>query len=752
MISKSRAEIVEDNFLKRIQSGDFPAPVSNITPDEAWLSREKFIDLFESQVMSRLLDIEARELRKTGESFYTIGSAGHEGNVTLGDVFRLDDMAFLHYRSGALFIQRQKQLPGSTPLYDLMLSLVASQDDPIASGRHKVFGSSKHLVPPQTSTIASHLPKAVGAALSVGWGNSELIRKVMKPGSVVFCNFGDASANHSTSLGAINHATWWSYRGVPMPLVFICEDNGIGISVPTPENWIASTFAERPGMKYLYANSLNLSESYAAVTAASHYARTFRKPVFLHLKTIRLFGHAGSDVETLYHSVAQIEQVESQDPLLHSARTIMDRRWLSAEEITILYNQLKNRIRRIGREVSPRPKLLTSTEVKASVFPNTQIRPPKPGLTSDQKNQIFGDLKLRQMEKPQHLAKLLNWALAETLAEYPETVFFGEDVGKKGGVYHVTAGLQESFGDTRVFDTLLDEQSILGTAIGMSQNGFIPVPEIQFLAYFHNAEDQLRGEAATLSFFSNQQFLNPMVIRIAGLAYQKGFGGHFHNDNSFAVLRDIPGVIIACPSNGRDAALMFKECIRQAYEFGRVCVFLEPIALYMTKDLLVEGDLGWSFEYPSAEEKISLSEFNRIGSGKDCAIVTYGNGTFLSCQAKAELEEDGVSISVFDLRWLSHIDFEGLSVSLSAFKKILIVDECRKTGSLSEQLSAEFFERLGRRHEIHRIAADDCFIPLGEGARCSLPKKEEIKGKIKDIVKKKVEPTRDPRRVKVRGE
>jgi 2-oxoisovalerate dehydrogenase E1 component len=167
MISKSRAEIVEDNFLKKIQSGDFPAPVSNVTPDEAWLSREKFIDLFESQVMSRLLDIEARELRKTGESFYTIGSSGHEGNVTLGDVFRLDDMAFLHYRSGALFIQRQKQLPGSTPLYDLMLSLVASQDDPIASGRHKVFGSSKHLVPPQTSTIASHLPKAVGAALSV---------------------------------------------------------------------------------------------------------------------------------------------------------------------------------------------------------------------------------------------------------------------------------------------------------------------------------------------------------------------------------------------------------------------------------------------------------------------------------------------------------------------------------------------------------------------------------------------------------
>ena len=137
----------------------------------------------------------------------------------------------------------------------------------------------------------------------------------------------------------------------------------------------------------------------------------------------------------------------------------------------------------------------------------------------------------------------------------------------------------------RVFDTILDETTILGTAIGLAHNGFIPVPEIQFLAYLHNAEDQLRGEASTLSFFSSGQYQNPMVIRIASLAYQKGFGGHFHNDNSIAVLRDLPGVIVACPSNGPDAAKMLRTCMRLAYEEGRVVVFLEPIALYMTKDL-----------------------------------------------------------------------------------------------------------------------------------------------------------------------
>ena len=126
----------------------------------------------------------------------------------------------------------------------------------------------------------------------------------------------------------------------------------------------------------------------------------------------------------------------------------------------------------------------------------------------------------------------------------------------------------------------------------MAQNGFTPIPEIQFLAYLHNAEDQLRGEAATLPFFSQGQFTNPMVVRIAGLGYQKGFGGHFHNDNALSVLRDIPGLILAVPSNGPDAARMLRECVRLAREEQRVVVFVEPIALSPMRDLHETGDGG----------------------------------------------------------------------------------------------------------------------------------------------------------------
>jgi 2-oxoisovalerate dehydrogenase E1 component len=187
-------------------------------------------------------------------------------------------------------------------------------------------------------------------------------------------------------------------------------------------------------------------------------------------------------------------------------------------------------------------------------------------------------------------------------------VVFGEDVGRKGGVYGVTAGLQSTFGTERVFDTLLDETSILGLAQGLGLVGLLPIPEIQYLAYVHNALDQLRGEACSTSFFSAGQFTTPMVVRIAGLAYQKGFGGHFHNDNAVGALRDIPGLLLAVPSRGDDAVRMLRGCLSMAAVDGRVVAFLEPIALYHERDLYSPGDGGWLSDHPTAGEVLLPGE------------------------------------------------------------------------------------------------------------------------------------------------
>lgn len=720
----NRAEAVDKNFVKFVKEGHLPPPRSLTGLSEAGLTPAEFMDLFETQMMSRQMDLRARILKNQNECFYTIGSSGHEGNSVWGKVFRLTDMAFVHYRSCAFMVQRAKQLPGSTPLYETMLSYVASSDDPIAGGRHKVFGSYPLMVPPQTSTIASHLPKAMGAALSIGRAKDlKLESAVMPNDAIVVCTFGDASINHSTAVGAVNSALWVSHQNVYMPIVFICEDNGIGISVPTPQDWLESQYGQRAGLHYLKADGLNLCDTYMQAREAERYARNRRKPVFLHTKTIRMLGHAGSDVETSYSTLSKIEATEFNDPLLHSARIALEHGITTPDEIIDMYRSLEARVAAIGEYVKTRPKFLQREEVRMSLtecrFPKASVAAAKP----ERMQELLGN----DLDKPLHLAKLINMGLQEVLERYPSAVVFGEDVAQKGGVYNVTEGLYKKFGARRVFNSPLDEQTILGTAIGFAQNGFLPIPEIQFLAYVHNAEDQIRGEAATLAFFSQGQFTNGMLVRIAGLPYQKGFGGHFHNDNSLAVFRDIPGVIVAVPANGADAVRMLRTCAEEAWERGRVVIFVEPIALYMTRDLNEANDKAWTGTFPAAGEKIAVGEFGVWGESKELTVVTYGNGTYYSRQAANDLlAKHGIKTKIIDLRWIAPIDKEKLLDEIGDCPNVLIVDECRKTGSLSEWIGAMLLENAVKVPRVKIVAADDCFIPLGKAAAAGLPSKDEI--------------------------
>lgn len=727
---QDRNSVVKQNFINAVSTGRLPDTNCQLNPEKAGLSSTQLADLFETQVMSRHLDFRSRKMQKQGHSFYTIGSAGHEGNAACALAFRPTDMAFLHYRSAAFVIQRSKQLPGQTPLYDMLLSFAAAAEDPVSGGRHKVLGSKSLFIPPQTSTIASHLPKAVGAAFSITLSNKVDVKNLIPKDAVIVCNFGDASANHSTAQGALNAAAWAAYQSVPLPLVFICEDNGIGISTATPKGWIQANFEHRPGLHYIQCDGLDIVDTYAKTMEAIKIARLRHRPVFLHMRTVRLLGHAGSDSEFTYRSAAQIEQTEAQDPLLHTAKILLDNDILSASHLIDIYQTVDEKIEAVSQQIITKPKLQNATQILQSLIPPIVKDEVTVKVTQKQRLQLFNHEK-HNLPKKQHLAKLLNWTLTDLMASQPNIVIFGEDVGKKGGVYNVTSKLFDNFGPRRVINTLLDEQSILGAAIGLAHNGFLPIPEIQFLAYVHNAEDQIRGEAATLPFFSDGQFTNPMVIRIAGLAYQKGFGGHFHNDNSFAVFRDIPGVIIAIPSNGADAVEMLRTCVKLAQEQQRVVIFIEPIALYMKKDLHQDGDGLWSFDYvpPSKSMSMELGELGVHGEGKDLCILSYGNGYYLSRQAEAQLAEKGFNCTVVDLRWLAPLNEAAILQAIEGFSQILIVDECRRTGSISEALVtliAQSQQFQIDRPEIERITAQDCFIPLGSASYEVLPSMQQI--------------------------
>jgi 2-oxoisovalerate dehydrogenase E1 component len=722
------AEAIHEKFVARVRDGKLPRRTSGVRPGDVGLGREAMVELFYSQCVSRQMDRISRRLQARGEGFYTIGSSGHENNAAVAEALRIDDMAFLHYRSNAFQIHRSKQRPGHTPCWDMLLSFAASAEDPISGGRHKVIGSKPLSIPPQTSTIASHLPKAVGAAFSIGIARMLKLGETALPrDSIVLASFGDASANHSTAQGAFNTAAWAAYQGTPMPIVFLCEDNGIGISTRTPRGWIEASFRGRPAIEYIRCSGLDMVDSYRGALEAARHARTHRKPVFLHMDCVRLYGHAGSDVQATYLARSQIEDDEARDPLLYSAALLVEQDVLSGGQILDIYNETEATLARIGEQAIARPKLTTSKDVMASLVPPKRGPALANTPTPEQREALFARDR-NMMDKPQHMARLLSWTLADLMLAHPEIVVAGEDVGPKGGVYNVTARLHDRFGPTRVINTLLDEQSILGLGIGAAHNDILAITEIQFLAYVHNAEDQIRGEAATLSFFSNGQYTNPTVIRIPGLGYQRGFGGHFHNDNSLAVFRDIPGLVLACPSSGGDAVEMLRECVRLALEEQRVIVFLEPIALYMTRDLHAEGDALWTSAYaaPGEARPIALGAPGVHGDGTDLAIVSYGNGYYLSRQAERILSDrHGLNLRVIDLRWLAPLNEEGVLDAVAGCGRILIVDECRRTGSQSEALMALFAERAPGI-PCRRITAEDSFIPLGRAATLTLPSRDSI--------------------------
>jgi len=718
VLNQQHPALVE--LLQRIASEQLPPAINA----GGVLSDADYFELYETQLTSRLLDLQSRLMQAAGQSFYTIGSAGHEGNAAVAKALRVTDPAFLHYRSGAFFIQRAKQLPGSTPIYDMLLSFAASSDDPIAGGRHKVLGSLALNIPPQTSTIASHLPKAMGTAFAIGLSKRLNHRGSWPVDAIAMCSFGDASANHSTAVGAMNAVSWTAYQTIPMPLLMVCEDNGLGISTHTPNGWVQQQLSQRPALKYFQADGSNLAETYLVAREAADYVRRLRKPAILHLRTVRLYGHAGADAEVSYRSKQEIARDAERDPLLHGAAALIQRGLFSATELVAYITEQQQRIARVAAVAASRPKLETAAAVMASIAP---LRETAKGAGTFEK--VPAPYGVWPSEKPQHLAKMINLTLHEAMAQYSQIVMCGEDIAKKGGVYGVTQQLFEKFGPNRVLNTLLDEQSILGLAIGMAQQGFLPIPEIQFLAYVHNAEDQIRGEAATLSFFSNGQYTNPMVIRIAGLAYQRGFGGHFHNDNSFAVFRDIPGVIVLCPSNGCDAVHLVRDAVRLAHEQQRVVILLEPIALYMTRDLHSEGDNGWLFGPDDAKGAGTFEKMPApyvFGDGDELAIISYGNGYYLSRQAEKLLAEQGHRIRVIDLRCLVPLQTDAVIAALDNCRKVLIVDECRRRGSLSEELFTALHEAKPSYYSIQRLTAEDSFIPLGKAAYITLPSRDQI--------------------------
>jgi 2-oxoisovalerate dehydrogenase E1 component len=448
---------------------------------------------FEVMAASRHLDLQARRMRARGQGHYTIGSAGHESNALVAAAARVGDPALLHYRSGAFYLERSRQAerPLADGVRDVLASMMGAVIDPASGGRHKVFGNPALSIIPQTSTIASQLPRAVGVAFAIERAGALGLPTRWAPDSIAVTSFGDASLNHSTAVGALNAAGHFVQSGFGLPILFVCEDNGLGISVSSPEHWVEQA-ARRPGVRYAYADG----DDPDAVLKVAHdlvdEIRTTRRPGLLHLRTVRFLGHAGTDVESTYRSPADLRADLERDPIVALARSAsaspgsidLARRY---DEVGVLVAGLADEL--IGaRTLTSRAAVMAPLTIVGKGAPRTPTPAPAPApapapsvtardsaqsvVTRDAAPSVVNRDAAFGGRRPEDageltLAQTINAALTDAMAARPEMLVFGEDVGRKGGVYGITRALAQRFGVARVFDTLLDEQTILGLALGL---------------------------------------------------------------------------------------------------------------------------------------------------------------------------------------------------------------------------------------------------------------------------------------------
>jgi 2-oxoisovalerate dehydrogenase E1 component len=401
---------------------------------------------------------------------------------------------------------RARQLPGATPCSTPCCRCAASSEDPISGGRHKVWGSAPLWVPPQTSTIASHLPKAVGLGVRIAraaTGSTADLPRRDRRCAVVRRRVREPC----DGAGRLQCRALSRKRGVPVPVLFLCEDNGIGISVATPRNWIQETFSRSPAR--LLPRRGELDAVFEAARQAIDIAAT-RAPTFLHLRDGAPVGPRGQRRrDHVPHVRGDRGESKPAIPLLAQRPPAG---WSAARPPTddparpLSDTREGTRVNAAADEASRRPKLTTRERVVAPLAPvrrrGDPRSPPRPSRAEARSACSTASCPNRTAAPSARSRLPRQRRAARTCSPRPETLLFGEDVAKKGGVYHVTMGLADTFGVGRVFDTLLDETTILGLAQGAAHIGCLPFPEIQYLAYIHNALDQIRGEACSLQFFS----------------------------------------------------------------------------------------------------------------------------------------------------------------------------------------------------------------------------------------------------------